>query len=109
MLHSILLVTTHLSRPFLSECREQWHHAAVAIGGRSSLSLSILKARGMRTRREFADKIEVTEQTIYNWESGKTRPVLLDHAVKLWTRAGVPCHLMHPDIPEDMQNPIPQT
>lgn len=36
------------------------------------------RARGERTRRELAHKLNVTEGTVYNWETGKTTPDVND-------------------------------
>lgn len=47
------------------------------------LGAAILRARGMKSRREFAASIGVTEQTIRNWERGHTRPSRPQHLAKL--------------------------
>ena len=65
---------------------------------RHPLAHAIVRVRGLRTRREFADALGVTEQTVYNWETGRTRPTRLVDAVELY-KAGVGAHLLHPDLP----------
>jgi transcriptional regulator with XRE-family HTH domain len=77
-------------------CSAARHLAAVSVGGRRHLprlALAILEARGWRTRREFADAVGSTEQTVYNWETGRTRPSKLRH-VRALQRQGVPLEVL---------------
>jgi hypothetical protein len=53
------------------------------------LAAEIIKARGLRTRREFSAVLTVTEGTLFNWETGRTEPRDVGHVFAL-VREGVP-------------------
>ena len=60
------------------------------------LAEAIREARGTRSRRALAIELDVTEKTIYSWETGATRPNGPAHIRKL-AAIGVPLELLLAD------------
>lgn len=62
----------------------------------TELAEAIREARGARTRREAAAAFECTEKTLYEWETGRSRPKERHH-LRLLAAAGVPMDLLLAD------------
>lgn len=62
----------------------------------TELGEAIRAARGERTRRVWAHELDVTEKTLYWWESGRSRPKDRRHLREL-AEAGVPMDLLLAD------------
>ena len=63
----------------------------------ANISLAAVRVNAGKTQREWADELEVSVDTVTNWEKGKTEPKL-SHLKKMSQLSGIPLDLIF--VPE---------
>ena len=65
--------------------------------GYPRISLEACRVNAKETQQTWAEKLNVTMKTVYNWERGRSQPTL-DQVRKISELSGIPMDFIYPSI-----------